>query len=92
MAVTKRLTLLAALFVASIALGDTLLIEGLAGDALSADDRPRRGMSMANVEARYGAPTARVAAIGDPPISCWEYPGFIVYFEYDHVVHAAVRR
>ena len=91
MAVTKSLTLLAALFATSIALGDTLLIEGLANDAVSASERPRRGMSMANVEARYGAPTARVAAIGDPPISRWEYPGFVVYFEYDHVVHAVVR-
>lgn len=91
MAVTKGLTLLVALAVSSIALADTLLIEGVAADAVSASDRPRRGMTMNAVEARYGAPTARVAPIGDPPISRWEYPGFVVYFEYDHVVHAAVR-
>jgi hypothetical protein len=92
MAVTKRLTLLVALFASSIALGDTLLIDGLAVDTASADERPRRGMTMATVEARFGAPTARVAAIGDPPITRWEYPGFIVYFEYEHVLHSAVRR
>ena len=92
MAVTKRLTLLLALFASSLALGDTLLLEGISIDATTASERPSRGMSMASVEARYGAPTGRVAAIGDPPITRWEYPTFIVYFEYDHVIHAAVRR
>ena len=91
MTVTKRLIALVTLFVSSLALGDTLLIEGLAGAAVSAGERPRRGMTMANVESRFGAPTSRVAAIGDPPISRWEYPSFIVYFEYEHVLHAAVK-
>jgi hypothetical protein len=91
MGVTKGLTLLVALAVSSIALADTLLIDGVSSDAASASDRPRRGMTMDAVEARYGAPAARVAPVGDPPISRWEYPGFIVYFEYDHVIHAAVR-
>jgi hypothetical protein len=88
----KKFCMILALFVASAASADTLLIEGLSADSATATSRPTRGMSMANVEARYGAPTARVAAIGDPPISRWEYPAFVVYFEYDHVVHAVVRR
>jgi len=46
---------------------------------------------MENVEARFGQPTSRVAAVGEPPITRWEYPGFIVYFEHDLVLHAAVR-
>ena len=49
---------------------------------------PPRGMTMAQVEHKYGAPSDRIAAVGQPPISRWVYPGFIVYFEYDHVVHA----
>jgi hypothetical protein len=28
--------------------------------------------------------------VGKPPISRWEYPGFIVYFESDHVIHSVV--
>lgn len=91
MAVTKGWILALALCASSIALGDTLLIEGVRGDAATAAERPRRGESMTSVEARFGTPTARVPAVGDPPISRWEYPGFIVYFEYEHVVHAAVR-
>ena len=49
---------------------------------------PTRGMSKAQVEAQYGAPSDRIAAVGNPPISRWVYPNFTVYFEYDHVVHA----
>ena len=48
---------------------------------------PVRGMSMTKVEGSFGAPAERFAAVGQPPISRWVYPSFIVYFEYDHVVH-----
>ena len=50
-------------------------------------NRPARGMSMQKVEAAFGAPASRVPAIGSPPISRWEYPGFVVFFEHDHVIH-----
>ena len=93
MVISMRCVLtLIALGLAATATADTLLLEGISVDAATADMRPRRGMSMESVEARYGAPASRVSAIGEPPISRWEYPGFIVYFEYQHVVHAAVRR
>jgi hypothetical protein len=49
---------------------------------------PPRGMGMAQVEARFGAPAQRYAAVGQPPITRWVYPSFVVYFEYQHVVHA----
>ena len=49
---------------------------------------PTRGSSMAQVERRYGPPSERAAAVGQPPITRWVYPTFTVYFEYDHVVHA----
>ena len=49
---------------------------------------PARGQSMAAVERQFGAPTERFAAVGQPPITRWVYPGFVVYFEYEHVVHA----
>ena len=53
---------------------------------------PARGTSMAQVERQFGAPAERIAAVGQPPISRWVYPGMVVFFEYDHVVHAVVRR
>jgi hypothetical protein len=49
---------------------------------------PGRGTSMAQVEARYGTPSDKVAAVGDPPISRWVYSNFTVYFEGHHVIHA----
>lgn len=56
------------------------------------DGRPTRGMTQTRVEAKYGSPAAKRAAVGDPPISRWEYPNMIVYFEHDRVIHAVVKR
>lgn len=55
-------------------------------------NHPARGTTMARVEATYGAPTQRVAPVGQPPITRWEYPGFIVYFEHSHVIHSVAVR
>jgi hypothetical protein len=52
---------------------------------------PDRGASMAQVEQRFGAPTDRIAAVGQPPIARWLYPSFVVYFEGNLVIHAVAR-
>jgi len=70
---------------------DTLLLDGLEMARVSQSERPTRGESKARVEARFGTPSRMVAAVGEPPISRWEYPGFTVYFEGDLVIHAVVR-
>jgi hypothetical protein len=54
-------------------------------------DRPTRGMSMEKVEATFGAPSNRAPAVGEPPITRWEYPGFVVYFEHHLVIHSVAR-
>lgn len=54
----------------------------------SAVERPSRGMSMSAVEARFGQPASRHAAVGQPPITRWDYPGFSVFFEHEYVIHA----
>ena len=56
------------------------------------DNLPSRGMSMQQVEKLYGSPANRRAPVGDPPITRWEYAGFIVYFEYRHVIHSVPRQ
>jgi hypothetical protein len=68
----------------------TLEMDGVAPDANAAG--PTRGMTAASVESKYGAPEAKEAAVGEPPISRWEYSDFIVFFEYDRVIHAVVKR
>ena len=52
--------------------------------------RPARGMTMHAVEAKFGAPQQRHEAVGQPPISRWDYHGFRVFFENDRVIHAVV--
>ncbi|WP_425054387.1 phosphodiesterase [Pseudomonas abyssi] len=47
---------------------------------------PQRGASFDSVSARWGEPSRRHAAVGQPPITRWDYPGFSVYFEYDKVI------
>lgn len=78
----------AALALAGPALADELKMPA----AEAAAGQPASGMSMDNVEAKYGAPTRRVPAVGgsttaQPPITRWEYPGFVVFFENNHVIH-----
>lgn len=50
--------------------------------------KPNKGDTKATVEQRYGEPLSKTTAVGTPPISRWQYADFVVYFEYDHVVHA----
>ena len=54
--------------------------------------KPSRGMTQASVEAKFGQPGSREEAVGDPPISRWEYADFVVFFEYDRVIHAVSKR
>jgi hypothetical protein len=49
---------------------------------------PGRGLTMGDVERQFGAPSERIAAVGQPPIARWVYPTFVVYFEHNLVIHA----
>ncbi|MBI2381079.1 MAG: phosphodiesterase [Gammaproteobacteria bacterium] len=53
---------------------------------------PELGQSMASVLARFGEPLEKHAAVGQPPISRWDYPQFSVYFEYQHVLTTVRKR
>ena len=68
----------------------TLDMEGVASGSDGA--RPSSGMTADSVESTFGAPEAKVAPIGDPPIARWEYKDFVVFFEYDRVIHTVVKR
>lgn len=54
-------------------------------------ERPSPGMSKERVEDRFGAPIERRAAVGDPPISSWDYGDYVVYFEYNTVLHSVLK-
>ena len=75
--------------------GDTLLIERVAEE--SAMTLPARGMSMQDVEARFGAPADKLDPRGGqkrqwPTINRWTYPTFTVYFEKSRVIDAVANK
>lgn len=58
---------------------------------------PTRGMSMAEVERKFGKPLEKLPAVPQPgtklhpPITRWMYPTYVVYFEYNYVVHSVLK-
>ena len=86
--------LLGTLLLAATAVhADTLLIERVEAEP----ELPVRGLSMGDIEARYGAPAERLDPRGGqkrdwPTINRWVYPGFTVYFERDRVVNAVLNK
>lgn len=58
---------------------------------------PVRGMDMANVAHIFGAPLEKIAPVPSPgtklhpPITRWVYPDYVVYFEYNNVIHTVLK-
>lgn len=75
---------------AGLAHADIVAVDN--GIAVKAADgiAPTRGMTMSQVASKFGEPATKIPAVGNPPITRWEYPGFVVYFEGDHVIHSVV--
>lgn len=84
-----RIALLLALVAAPLH-AETLMVGDQMQVKPAAVDVPQRGASMSQVEAKYGAPRARHAAVGNPPITRWDYEAFSVYFEREYVIHSVV--
>lgn len=55
-------------------------------------ERPRRGMSMNEVLAEFGAPFEKKNPVGKPPITKWIYEKFTVSFEHEWVIHSSIKR
>ncbi len=74
--------------------GDVLLIERVQEEP---GNLPSRGMSMAQVEAKFGAPGDRLDPRGGqkrqwPTINRWNYPAFTVYFERNRVIDVVMTK
>ena len=91
--------ILAALLVgcalAGAAVAETIVVNDQVQVRDSQVERPKRGLTMDEVEKQFGAPATRHPAVGgssqqQPPITRWDYNGFTVVFERDRVIDAVV--
>ena len=96
----QEITMFAAKFILTLSLGFAMaagaqnldMSGGNQSASFDASGKPTRGMSQASVESSFGAPQSSRQAVGDPPITRWEYSGFIVFFEFDKVIHSVSKR
>ena len=87
----KRIAIAALALSATVpVLAETLAIDGQVVIKPAGLETPQRGASMTAVEARFGAPANKSSSVGNPPITKWFYPNFVVVFEHDKVLHAVV--
>jgi hypothetical protein len=84
--------LLAACAIAGTASADTVVVNDQVQVRDSNVEKPRRGLTMADVEKHFGAPITRHPTVGgapaQPPITRWDYKDFAVVFERDRVIDA----
>jgi hypothetical protein len=71
-------------------LAETLAIDGQVTIKPANVETPQRGSSMEAVQAKFGEPANKAGPVGNPAITKWFYPNFVVVFENDKVLHAVV--
>ena len=91
----RIIALLCGCAVAGSALADTVVVNDQVQVRESKVERPQRGLTMDEVEKKFGAPITRHGTVGGgskqrPPITRWDYTGFSVFFEGDHVIDSVV--
>lgn len=69
---------------------DVAVPVGQQGSEYQNVERPKTGLSMNQVDSKFGSPNQKMAAVGEPPISRWVYEQYTVYFEGDHVIHSVL--
>ena len=52
---------------------------------------PQRGVDKDTVRKRFGDPQEVTSAVGEPHISRWIYPDYVVYFDKNWVLHTVVK-
>ena len=82
----RMLAVLCGLAVTSAAVAETIVVDDQLMVKQSQVERPKRGITMSQVEERFGAPVSKHPTVGTPPITRWDYSGFSVFFERDRVI------
>jgi len=70
------------------ALADVLLVDSI--QSAPQIQTPRDGLTMSQIRQQFGSPKTELPAVGDPPISRWEYDGYSVFFENDLALHSVI--
>ncbi len=84
-----RIVFIAILLLVSVAASaDVLIIDEVRQVARM--DLPENGQTMTSIESIYGTPGQRHQAVGDPPITRWDYQNYSVYFEYELVLFSVL--
>jgi hypothetical protein len=90
----QALAILCGIAVVGTAVAETIVVDDQVMVKQSSVEKPKRGSSMNDVQARFGAPVEKHPAVSDPgkpmqpPITRWDYAGFSVFFEHDRVIDA----
>ena len=72
------------------ALADVLLVDSI--QSAPQIQAPRNGLTMSQIRQQFGTPASEIPAVGDPPISRWEYNGYSVFFENDLALHTVIHQ
>ncbi len=78
------------LFVTTASQSDVLLIDRV--EAKSGQHVPQKSATMTQVRSQFGDPSQEHAAVGEPPITRWDYADFVVYFEHQHVITTVLKQ
>jgi hypothetical protein len=88
---TMKMTVVALALGATVpTFAETLAIDGQVAIKPAGIETPQRGSTMTAVEQKFGAPANKSGPVGNPAITKWFYPNFVVVFENDKVLHAVV--
>lgn len=69
---------------------DVIKMPSKSPQVISSDSAPVRGMTKNQVESSFGSPMSASGPTGSPAIYRWDYPGYSVFFEQNHVLHSVV--
>ncbi|MEZ5472233.1 MAG: hypothetical protein R3E90_10660 [Marinicella sp.] len=86
----KTILLIAFLSLSFHVFGDVLLIERI--EAKQGVSVPAKSATMVQVRSHFGDPMHEYPAVGNPPITRWEYENFLVYFEHEHVITSVLKK
>jgi hypothetical protein len=90
----QALAILCGIAVTGAAVAETVVVDDQVSVKQSSVETPKRGLTMSQVESKFGAPVEKHAAVSNPgtthqpPITRWDYAGFAVFFEHDRVIDA----